>query len=226
MVVHWLKTGGAWHNILLNGLGAVSTGVTVLVVLVAKFVEGAWITLLMIPLLLILMYSIRRHYDQVKELIATTEPLTLDRIQEPVVLVPIQNWTKISQKGLRVAYVLSREVKALHVSCEDDDNSLAANWKQLVQAPAEAAGYAAPELVVLPSPYRFVLRPLLDYVLKTQQEMPGRDITVLIPELVESHWFEGFMHNQRAVVLKGLLFVKGNKRISVMNVPWYLGDKG
>jgi len=226
MVVHWLKNGGGWHNILLNGLGAFATGVTVLVVLVAKFVDGAWITVLLIPILLFIMYSIRRHYDWVAQQVATKEPLNLARVTPPLVLVPIQNWNKISQKGLRVAYILSKDVRALHVSCEDEaDDAFCANWKQLAQDPAQAAGYPPPELVVLPSPYRFVLRPLIDYILKTQQETPGREITVLIPELVESHWLEGFMHNQRAMVLKGLLFVRGNKRISMMNVPWYLSDE-
>jgi amino acid transporter len=226
MVVHWLKNHGSWFNMLLNGLGALATGVTVLVVLVAKFAEGAWITLLMIPILLYLMYAIRRHYDWVQKQVATTEPLNLKNIREPLVLVPIQNWNKISQKGLRLACGISKEVRALHVSCEDDtDNTFCASWKQIAQDPAQEAGYPPPELVVLPSPYRFVLRPILDYIRQTQQEAPGREITVLIPDLIESHWHEGFMHNQRAMVLKGLLFVRGNKRISVMNVPWYLSDE-
>ncbi len=225
MVRHWLRKGGSWPNILINSLGAFATGVTVLVVLVAKFAEGAWITLLMIPILLCTMYAVRRHYDLVNKEIATGEPLHFDKVEEPLVLVPIQNWTKISQKGLRLACGLSKEVRALHVSCEDEsDNAFCESWHRLAQEPAREAGYPEPQLVMLPSPYRFVLRPLLDYILETQKENPGRDITVLIPELVEAHWYEGFMHNQRAVVLKGLLFVKGNKRISVMNVPWYLGD--
>ncbi len=84
------------------------------------------------------------------------------------------------------------------------------------------AGLAAPELVVLPSPYRLVLAPIVDYVLEAERANPGQQIAVLIPELVERHWYHHLFHNKRASVLKALLLVRGNQRIVVINVPLYL----
>ena len=85
-----------------------------------------------------------------------------------------------------------------------------------------AAGRAAPELVILPSPYRLVLRPILEYVLKVEQELPGRQIAIIVPELVEKHWYHYPLHNQRAELLKALLLVKGSRNIVLINVPWYI----
>lgn len=79
-----------------------------------------------------------------------------------------------------------------------------------------------PKLVVVDSPYRYVFRPILDFVGELEHKFPDRYLAILIPELVERHWFHYFLHNQRAAVLKALLLVKGNQRINVVNVPWYL----
>ena len=103
---------------------------------------------------------------------------------------------------------------ALHVDSEEGDcNELQRNWSTLVKMPAERAGLAAPPLVLLKSPYRFVLGPILDYVLDLERENPDRQIAVLIPELVERRWLHYLLHNQRTQWLKALLLVKGNQRI-------------
>jgi hypothetical protein len=91
-----------------------------------------------------------------------------------------------------------------------------------VVAPVQAAGLPVPELVTLQSPYRFIILPLVDYVLKMEKENQGRTIAVLVPELVVRHWWETVLHNQRAQLLKLLLLVKGNQGIVVLNIPWYL----
>ena len=85
---------------------------------------------------------------------------------------------------------------------------------------------AAPRLVILKSPYRFVINPIVDYVLNLQKQVPDRRIAVIIPELVEKHWYFYFLHNQRAATLKTTLYVKGQKGIVVINVPWYLDEDG
>ena len=90
--------------------------------------------------------------------------------------------------------------------------------------PTRQAGLATPELVVLKSPYRYVITPLRDYVLDLEQRHPDRQVAVLIPELVERHWYHYLLHNQRAQWLKALLLVKGNRRINVISVPWYLKE--
>jgi hypothetical protein len=79
-----------------------------------------------------------------------------------------------------------------------------------------------PELITLQSPYRFIIVPLVDHVLKMEREHKGRTIAVLVPELVVRHWWENLMHNQRAQLLKLMLLVKGNQGIVVLNIPWYL----
>ena len=87
--------------------------------------------------------------------------------------------------------------------------------------PTREAGVAAPQLVVLPSRYRYILSPIVDYVLEVERTCPNQQVAVLIPELVQRRWYHHLLHNKRAAVLKGLL-LKGNQRIVVINVPWYL----
>jgi hypothetical protein len=225
MVVHWKRNNGKLHNILVNGLGAFATGITTAVVLTAKFIEGAWVTVLLIPLMLLVMVAVRRHYNRVSEEIASAEPVDYRNIQNPIVITPIANWTKVSQKALRFCYTMSNEVRAVHVSTGDEAQSaFCQNWTKLADLPAREAGLPPPELVVLDSPYRMVLTPILDYVLKVEQENPGRIVAVVLPEMVELHWSHYFLHNQRAEILKGWILLRGNQRIVVVDVPWYLSS--
>jgi amino acid transporter len=223
MVVHWKRVGGHFHNIMINGLGAFATGVTTVVVLAAKFTEGAWVTVLLIPSMLAVMVAVRRHYDAVGREIASQQPVDLKNLHNPIVITPISNWTRITQKALRFAYTMSHEIRAVHVTAgEETDSAFCKNWAQFAETPAREAGLPPPELVVLDSPYRLVLTPILDYVLKVESENPGRTIAVLLPEMVEAHWSHYFLHNQRAEILKTWLLLKGNRRIVLVNVPWYL----
>ena len=100
--------------------------------------------------------------------------------------------------------------------------SICDEWENKVAAPLRAAGMKVPQLVRLKSPYRFVLTPVIDFVLQKEKELEKRQIAVLVPELVVRHWWENLLHNQRANVLKLLLLLKGNQRILVINIPWYL----
>jgi len=224
MVAHWRRTGGkrARHSMLVNGLGAVATATTVVVVTVSKFVAGAWVTALLIPAIMIVMISIRRHYREVAAEIANTAPLDLTGLRNPLVVVPILFWNKIAQKGLRFALNLSAEVLALHIECEKDRGDMRQSWSRNVEEPARRAGLASPRLVVLSSPYRFVISPILDYVLELERNHPDRQIAVLIPELVERHWYHSFLHNQRAEWLRALLLAKCSQRTILVNVPWHL----
>jgi hypothetical protein len=226
MVQHWRRTGGekAHHFMLVNGIGAVTTGITVVVVLVAKFVEGAWITVLLIPLMIVTMLAVKRHFQSVQRQIMDTGPLQLDEICEPLIVLPVDRWSKISEKGVRFAMSLSTEIKAVHVDPSEETDGFHKTWAELVEAPIKAAGKPVPELVVLKSPYRFVITPLVDYVLDLSMKNPDRVVAVLVPELVERHWYHLFLHNQRAQALKALLLVRGNQRVITMNVPWYLQE--
>ncbi len=223
MVRHWLRNNGAFHYIFVNGLGAVATAVTTVVVLMAKFLEGAWVTVLLIPTMLATMVWVRRHYDAVNAEIATDEAADFKSLENPIVVTTISNWNLVSQKALRFAYTLSREVHAVHVSAGGETrDEFCKDWGRYADAPARAAGLPPPELVVIDSPYRMLLTPILNYVLELERKNPGRQIAVLLPEMVERHWFHYFLHNQRAEVLKTWLLVKGNQRIVTVTVPWYL----
>ncbi len=224
MVMHWRRTGGpGWRqSMLVNGLGAVTTAVTVLVVAVAKFAAGAWVTVLLIPAMIILMLAIRRHYDHIVAGTADSAPLDLKGLRPPLVVVPLLRWSKIADRAIRFALTVSPDVRALHIVSDEDTDDLHKQWPSLVQAPTQKAGLPPPPLVLLKSPYRFVLGPIVEYVLDLELKNPDRMVAVLIPEMVEKHWHNYLIHNQRAQWLKALLLIKGNQRVVVINVPWYL----
>jgi amino acid transporter len=225
MVGHWRRTGGPGRTlaIAINGVGALATGVTLLVVLVAKFAEGAWVMTLLIPTLLAVFGMVRRHYHAVSVEIANPLPLDVTNIQPPIVIIPMSQWNKMSTKGLRFALKLSPDILVVQVqagaSSEDD---LTRRWPEYVEAPARAAHLPVPRLVTIASPYRHVFNPLLDYILETKRTHPDRQIAVLIPELVARRWYHHLLHNKRAAMLKALLLVRGDEDVVVINVPWYL----
>ena len=224
MLAHWKRKRGrgAGRKMLVNGLGALATGATTAVVIISKFTEGAWITVVAIPALLMLMYGVKRHYRRILRELETSSPLDLADSTKPIVVVPLQQWSKIAKDALCTALAISNEVVGVFVVEEDQSEDLTNSWHQNVVQPAERAGAPTPDLVVLESPYRFVVNPIVDYVLKLSQENPKRRIIAMVPELVENRWYNYFLHSQRATLLKTLLLMKGNDRISVLNIPWYL----
>src|SRR5581483_10181844 len=116
MVAHWAKAGGARHagKIAINGIGALATGATLVVILIAKFAEGAWVMTLLIPTLLAIFGGVRRHYHRVSVEIANPYALNVENIKPPIVILPMKAWNKMSQKGLRFALKLSPDVKPQH----------------------------------------------------------------------------------------------------------------
>ena len=224
MVVHWKRVGHATRSMIVNGVGATATAVTVAVVLIAKFTEGAWITILLIPSLMLLMRSVRRHYDRVQREIGTERPIDVKDLHPPLVVLPIERWNALSEKALRFALTISADIQVVHVECSEETDLLRQRWGQLVEAPAAAAGLPVPALVVLPSPFRFVVAPLVEYIVHLETDHPARNIAVLIPQLVESHWYYSLLHNNRSAILQALLFFRGNQRTSVIYIPWHLRD--
>ena len=224
MVIHWKRTGGTRNlpSMLLNGLGAFATGITTLVVLVTKFVEGAWITVLLIPLLILMMRSVRRHYAKVAEEVRAVAPVNTGNLCEPVLLMPIDRWSLVAEKALRYAWTLSREIHVLHVVCGEDTDRLRERWAELVETPARESGLPAPKLIVLDSPYRYIVKPIVNYALEQQTAHPDRIITMLIPELVETHWYHYLLHNNRPEAIRALLLFNGNQRITVATIPYHL----
>ena len=101
-------------------------------------------------------------------------------------------------------------------------SDLTALWPQIVEAPVRALGEPAPHLTVIDSPYRLLMQPLLDYITKLKDDNPNRQIAVIIPDLVEQHWYHYLLHNQEGEILKALLLFQGDERIVIISVPWYL----
>jgi Amino acid permease len=223
MVAHWKRTGGphALRSMIVNGLGAVVTTITLFVVLVAKFASGAWVSALLIAAMMAAMMWVRRHYERVAEETQLASPLHVSEVKPLIVILPIQGWSRISERALQFAIGLSPEVYAVHVAMEDETQALARDWPQLVQQPVARAGGTPPTLVTLPSPYRLVLKPILEYVVHMEEKNPGRQIAIIVPELVEKHWYHYPLHNQRAELLKAFLLLKGSTNIVLINVPWY-----
>jgi amino acid transporter len=225
MVAHWKRVGGpgARRNMFLNGLGAIATAITLTVVLIAKFTEGAWITIILIPAMILMMAGIKRHYGAVEKQTCTDVPVNTQGLCAPIVLIPMDRWSVVSEKALRFAWGMSTQIQILHVECGEDTESLCRNWTRLVETPARDANLPIPELVLLKSPFRFVVKPIVEYALKMENENADKHFAVVLPELMERRWYHLLLHNHRSSALKALLYFQGSQRISVINVPWYLG---
>jgi len=138
------------------------------------------------------------------------------------VLLPIDCWSLVSENALRYAWTLSREIHVLHVACGPRTDELCRQWSEVVEAPARAAGLPLPQLVVLDSPYRVIVKPIVNYALNQQITHPDRNITMLVPELMESHWYHYLLHNNRPEAIRALLLFNDNQRITVVSIPYHL----
>jgi amino acid transporter len=221
MVMHWLRQGRVLP-MLVNGLGALATGITTVVVLVAKFVDGAWITALLIAAMILLMRAVKRHYLRVDKETALDRPMQPAHVTPPIVILPVDRWSRITEKALSFALSMSCDIRCLHVQTAGEPDEISKDWEKDVVAPLREAGKCVPKLDILQSPYRYVLAPLIDYVLTVEKESSFTKICVLVPELVVRHWWENLMHNRRADMLKFILLMRGNRRIVIINIPWYL----
>lgn len=239
MVMHWRRQAkggegkaGAGGALFINGLGAASTAVALGVILVAKFTAGAWVTVLILPILMTLFYGVHRHYAAVARQIGHPCSLDLSRNDPPVAVVPLGEWNMVSERALRFGMRLSPDVVAVYVKLPDANGKdeegekkareLQRQWAEQVDKPARAAGLPPPHLEVLSSPYRKVSGPLTTYLNQLKEQYPDRLVAVIIPELVETHWWEWLLHNHRATALKANLLLLGDPRIVVINVPWYM----
>jgi amino acid transporter len=227
MVAHWRQSAepGAGFRQLVNGIGMSGTCLTLGVVLVAKFTAGAWLIVLVIPCLLMLMLAVRRHYRQIAKATLSPTPLELEQVSAPLAVVPIEQWDRTAKNALQLALSLSPEVHVLHIASDEECSTLPKQWHEFAEVPAQQCGLPGPKLVVLQSPYRMVVTPILQYVQELEQQHPDRSIAVVVPELIELRWYYAFLHNQRAKVLKALLLLREHHRIVIVTVPWYLESK-
>ena len=224
MVAHWKRIGGAHSrkSMAINAAGAVCTGVTLVVVLVSKFLEGAWVMCLLVPGLLFLFYEVKSHYRKIGRELATDEPLDAEDLAPPVVLLPMRGWSAITRKALRFALNISHEIYALHIAGDEQTMvALEDGWNRLVREPTSKANLPAPKLIIIYSPFRRLYQPLIEVVTDLRKAHPDRDIAVIIPELIGTKWYHYILHNQTAAVMVAYLRLSGFRRVIVINVPWY-----
>jgi amino acid transporter len=227
MVAHWRKQKGprARFSALMNLLGALATGVTLCIVLAAKLSHGAWITIVLVGLMLLTFRAIRRHYDFIARATETTATLDVGPLDSPVTIVPMRRWDAVSLKALLIAVGISRDVYVVQVLTGDRDvDDLAPRWAELVEQPARRLGLPVPTLIVKRSEYRNVSAPLLELVTELAKQHAGRAIAVVVPELVEARWYHYLLHGQTAALLRYQLRARGGPQLVIVNTPWFLRD--
>ena len=214
MVIHWRKLrGGGWKtSALINGFGAVVTGIVLVIVATTKAAEGAWIILVMIPVLVVIFEITRRHYDHVASEL-TLRGWSPEAAGRHVVLVPIGGIQRAVVKALRYARTLSADVRAVYVEIDPTATAtLREQWAEWGQGVG---------LIVLESPYRSLMEPLLEYIEEIQKSDPAGYVTVILPEFVPKRLWQHLLHNQHALLIKGALLFKPN--VVVTSVPFHLG---
>ena len=213
MVIHWrtARTPGWKTSAFINGFGAVVTGIVLVIVAVTKTLEGAWIVLLLIPIIVMMFKATRRHYDHVGAQLTLRgyEPATRAR---NTVIIPIGGMQRAVVEALRYAETLSEDVRAVYV----DTN---AHATEMLRKDWETWGGRV-TLVVLPSPYRSVMQPLLSYIEELETANPRDYVTVILPEFVPARWWQHLMHNQSALLIKGALLFRPNTVVT--SVPFHL----
>ncbi|MGE0868409.1 MAG: APC family permease [Kofleriaceae bacterium] len=235
MVMHWLRTGRHSHaprwrlHLAINAVGATATGLALAIIIVTKFVDGAWITLLVIPLVVLLLRAVRSYYDDLSARSRDGHALQLTRREPPIILVATETWNRIMDRAISFALQLSPDVYAVHVVAlegpdSDSDGTLRAKWSSDVETPARRAGLKPPRLLVLHAEYRRMHEPLLVLVREIERDFPERTIAILVPELIKTSWWQYLLHTQRARRLRKRLLRFGGSHLVIINIPWYLEE--
>jgi amino acid transporter len=240
MVVHWvqaLKTEKGTRrrsanrtHLMINALGATTTGIALLIIVAAKFTEGAWITVLVIPAVILLLRSIKSYYDQLDQSLRKERPLRIVDTEPPVVLVATESWNKLTDRALTFALRLSPDVNAVHLTTlagpddDDDDRNTRDKWANDVEAPAIKRGLKPPRLLIIKSNYRVMHEPLLKLIKDLQDEFPMRPVALLLPELVKTDWWQFLLHTHRARRLRSKLLRFGGSKLVIINIPCYLEE--
>jgi amino acid transporter len=214
MVIHWrrLRQPGWRSSATINGFGAIVTGIVLIIVAMTKAAEGAWIIIVMIPVLVAIFESTRRHYDHVAAEL-TLRGWQPDAAGRHVVIVPIGGLQRAVVKALRYARTLAADVRAIYVELDPAaTESLRRQWAEWGRGV---------DLVVLESPYRSLMEPLLEYIEGLQEAEPAAYLTVILPEFVPRRLWQHLLHNQHALLIKGALLFKPN--VVVTSVPYHLG---
>jgi amino acid transporter len=213
MVIHWRQTRelGWKTSAAINGFGAIVTFIVLIIVAATKTLEGAWIVLLLIPLIVAIFKATRRHYDHVGSQLTLKGYAPQSRVHNTV-LIPIGGIQRAVVEALRYAETLSNDVRAVYVDVDPAGTTqVKRDW--------ETWGGKV-QLVVLSSPFRSVMEPLLEYIQQVENERPDDYVTVILPEFVPARWWQHLLHNQRALLIKGALLFRPNTVVT--SVPFHL----
>ena len=214
MVRSWLKRKGAhWRKkLVVNGVGAFTTGIPTVIIATTKFRDGSWIVLLLVALLILMFRGIRSHYKAVKEQISLSRDSRPPRPRRNLILIPISGVNRSVVRAVDYARSRGGDIKALLVDVNKEETALSEiQWAQW--------GCGVP-LIVLPSPYRSILGSIIDFVEEQRQKDPDCWITVVLPEILPARWWQNILHNQRALMLKAALLFKD--RVILIDVPYHL----
>ena len=221
MVRHWVREGGpGWSTkSLINGIGAVATGTTLLVVAVSKFLGGAWITILLIPVIVVLFLRVKSHYQQVRRQLSLHGlPPSLRPVTPARVVIPISGVHRGMVNAVLFAQSISSNVTGVYVELEPGEGEkVREQWREW---------WPDLPLVVVPSPYRSLVGPLLQFLEQTDLEHnDGQLAVVVLPEFVTAHWWQNLLHNETAQLIKAALLYgrrrSGGERV-VVDVPYHL----
>ena len=233
MAVHWHRQGRGNADRgrkLINGVGAAATSTALAIILVAKFTEGAWLTLAVIPLTRWLLLLTRRYYAGLERQVldGSQARMKLDDHAPPSIVIPLERWDRMAHRAVHMAARLSPDVVALHLTdlqgpdADEHETKLRGEWSDLVEAPARAAGLSVPTLLIEDSPYRSMLAPLLREMEALRQRCPKRPVIVILAELVGGSWWEAALHTGRTQRLRASILRHGGPDVSVLVVPWQL----
>ncbi|MBX4909962.1 MULTISPECIES: APC family permease [Rhizobium] len=229
MTMHWRRQPKRYTaKLAMNAVGAVSTGAALIIILIAKFAEGAWITLITVPVTIAILKSIKSYYRSLQRELRTPGPITVEDIEPPTVLVVTETWNRLSERAIKFALTISPDVVAVHFirlggpDLEEGEKALREEWRVEVEEPIAAHGLKPPRLMLIPAPYRQLHEPLLRLIEKLDADSPERRVAVLIPETVKDKWWQKLLHMNRAGRLRAKLVKLGGPRLTVATVPWRL----
>jgi hypothetical protein len=219
MTLRWWRGVAVKRNnmaMFINGFGALTTGIVAAIIITTKFLGGAWIILMLLPIIIVGLLGIRKHYDSVSEQLRLSARQIRDRpitwTRDSAVVVAIDSLNRAAVRAIDYAQNVSRDVTVVHVSDDlEEANKLRAKWGE--------AGIQLP-LVIIESPYRELLGPLVNYIEQLHRDRGGTTLTVVLPEFVPAHLYELLLHNQTAWRLRTALW--SHPGIAVTSVPYHL----
>lgn len=225
MVVYWLRQENrkVRYKLIINALGALVTAIALFIIIITKFVEGAWIIILLAPSLAFLMHRIKLHYKKIAHEIENPIKINPNSLKPPIVIIPIHGLDLIAEKAIQFGMLLSEDITAVFIDAGYKDvQGLKKLWHEKIEIPAHKADKKIPKLEIIKSPYRRIYKPLLNFVSKVRKDRKNELIAIIIPELIEPKWYEYLLHNIHATGLRALLFLEREPRIIVITIPWYL----